>query len=94
MTWASRSLDGNCWTPLLNADIPRVMNSRVFLCRRTKILEPRAQAQAGPEVTPWEGPGERPLTLLAGSLNRGLSTLLRILGLQVTATKFRLTKAK
>lgn len=57
-------------------------------------MQPRAQAQAGPEVTLWEGPEKRPLTLLAGSLNRGLSTLLRIFGLQVTETKFRLTKAK
>lgn len=57
-------------------------------------MQPRAQAQAGPEVTPWEGPGERPLTQLVGSLNRGISTLLRIFGLQVIETKFRLTKAK
>ena len=57
-------------------------------------MQPRAQAQACPEVTPWEGPGERPLTQLVGSLNRGISTLLRIFGLQVIETKFRLTKAK
>ena len=61
MIWTFRGLGQNSWMLLLNADVPRVMDSRVFPCRGSKITEPRPWAQAGPEATPWEGTGEGPL---------------------------------